>query len=280
MSDLDRHLSKHSAPLHLWLHSLCFHSQEEPAQAWSKRHQIHLCLSTKGYQIHLCLTTKGYRLWMRLLPSDKLNGGSEQGEDFVDAQEHQPSPVGAIPSAPSKLQASKVPEWSSTRIRQTPKEYLRTGTGLLAGATGLLAEAIAPGEEPASLKAVGHGTLHTWVINTEGKTVPLQIQNCWHVPKMTKNLLSLARLAKAGACFEVGPQAARIIAKDGTAFLAKENQFVYTFETTHGQANAGIAHNVGRDTTSQDLSLWHQRLGHLNVADIGSLPRAFKPVGA
>ncbi|TPX52711.1 DNA-directed DNA polymerase [Powellomyces hirtus] len=116
-------------------------------------------------------TTKGYRLWDEasgkliesrdvrfdeesLAGGDKLDGGSEQGEDFEDAQEHQPSLVGAIPSAPRKPKASKVPERSSTCIRRPPREYWKSGTGLLAEATGLLAEAIAPGEDKqASLKA-------------------------------------------------------------------------------------------------------------------------------
>ncbi|TPX52210.1 DNA-directed DNA polymerase, partial [Powellomyces hirtus] len=68
---------------------------------------------------------------------DRLDGGSEQAEDFQDAQEHQPSPVGAIPSAPRKPKASKK---SGTGL-------LDEATGLLAEATGLLAEAIAHGKD-------------------------------------------------------------------------------------------------------------------------------------
>ncbi|TPX52979.1 DNA-directed DNA polymerase [Powellomyces hirtus] len=152
MADLDRQSSKHSAPLHLWVDSPCFHSQEEPAQAWSKCNQMHLAGLQPDYK---GLSTLGRGCWraemfslMRsplleilasqiLLPrlpltwqmrfqmrkdaseqGDRLDGGSEQGEDFEDAQEHQPSPVGAIPSTPKKPKASELPEPSSIRFRR------------------------------------------------------------------------------------------------------------------------------------------------------------------
>ncbi|TPX52707.1 DNA-directed DNA polymerase, partial [Powellomyces hirtus] len=125
--------------------------------------------------------TKGYRLWNeaagKLIESrdvwfdeESFAGGlgkpdpaAQASTDMADklsdakdelSQQGEPAPVGAIPSAPRKPKTSKVPERSSTRIQQPPQEYWKSGTGLLAETTGLLAEAIAPGEdEPACLKA-------------------------------------------------------------------------------------------------------------------------------
>ncbi|TPX53513.1 hypothetical protein PhCBS80983_g06270 [Powellomyces hirtus] len=51
LADLDRHLSKHSAPLHLCLHSLCFHSQHILGSNATRCIFLGYSQTTKGYQL-------------------------------------------------------------------------------------------------------------------------------------------------------------------------------------------------------------------------------------
>ena len=118
-----------------------------------------------------------------------------------------------------------------------------------------------------TLTAVGKGTVCLAIADTENRASTLTLSDCWHVEGMHKNLLCFARLVKAGARLTFNDKGCLVKGPEGAdAFLIPEQGCIYAL-----QAKSSIPTAVGAAATTTatcPLALWHQRLGHLNEADI------------
>jgi len=108
-----------------------------------------------------------------------------------------------------------------------------------------------------------------------------------YVPTFTTNLISVARLTKNGATVEFSKDEAKLI-KDGKVLLLapRVNELYYININPKGNACAyaltgtGTINGDRANRVSDDLSLFHQRVGHLSLSTIKHMIDADAVVGA
>jgi transposase InsO family protein len=113
------------------------------------------------------------------------------------------------------------------------------------------------------VKSTGTGELQLDAKLNRRVTNPIKLKKVLCVPDLQKNLLSVSSVTDNGYTVTFGKDRATINRKDGTIVLtATKRDHLYVVNKREESAALVGENNV------QELQKWHQRYGHLNVADL------------
>lgn len=117
------------------------------------------------------------------------------------------------------------------------------------------------------VEAVGVGSI-LMQVDVKGVPKPLTIKNVLHVPKLQANLLSVSKMVANGCTVQFNKDGGVVKASNGQV-LAKapleHNLYQITFKEVLKAKVASVAQS------HDSLSMWHQRLGHLNMKSVREL---------
>lgn len=121
-----------------------------------------------------------------------------------------------------------------------------------------------------SMLAKKSGTVHLEV-EVEQENNRLQIEDAIYLPEFRNNLLSVPRITAKGYKVTFTKEYADIIRMDGTvaARALKEND-LYILKEMEMEASPP-SHAVSNHSESNQIALWHERYGHLNIPDLKKL---------
>lgn len=110
----------------------------------------------------------------------------------------------------------------------------------------------------------GTGTVQFWVEDSNGKTRHIELKDASYVPSYSHNLISVGMLNIKGVSANFEEEGAWLTTSNGTIFplLSISNLFILKAFIPHGKHFAMKAENLTR---------WHQRLGHNNKKDVAQL---------
>ncbi|VFQ73142.1 unnamed protein product [Cuscuta campestris] len=123
---------------------------------------------------------------------------------------------------------------------------------------------------------VGNGALvYALAVGTYSLSVPsgliLHLNNCLFVPSMSKNIISVSCLDKAGFSFVVKDKTLSVFRNDIFYASAKMTNGLYVLDMDTAIYNVDVKRNK---PNSLNLAyLWHCRLGHINEKRISKLHR-------
>ena len=119
------------------------------------------------------------------------------------------------------------------------------------------------------LQAIGRGSI---LVDTKvgGCTKRIRFKDVLYVPKLQSNLLSVSKIVDKGLNVQIGALGCSIKALNGeTQAIASRDGKLFRLrcKTVHRGDQAHVA-----TSTNEGLILWHQRMGHLNVQSLKTLP--------
>ena len=111
--------------------------------------------------------------------------------------------------------------------------------------------------------------------------ITVVLHDARYVPAFTTNLISVSRLTKNGATVEFGKDEAKLI-KDGKVLLLapRVNELYYVNPKGNALTWSSTIKGDRANRVSDDLSLFHQRVGHLSLSTIKHMVDADAVVGA
>jgi transposase InsO family protein len=131
-----------------------------------------------------------------------------------------------------------------------------------------------------SLKIKGIGSVQINTKNTRGNIQPIILRNCFYVPKLTRNLISISQIAKDKIHIDFNTDANKVI-------LSKDGVQVHAYKETGGhlylvkgleridkvRKRACFERSTGTDranalATEANLKMRHRRLGHLGYDNV------------
>lgn len=127
-----------------------------------------------------------------------------------------------------------------------------------------------------SIPIVGRGSKTCCVPNCK-----INLDDVLHVPRLGKNLLSIGQSTAKGLKFLFEDDSCKIFTKDATftpsltpltVIKKGQDNLYHTSEAVH--ARSIFATYAKRQSHAKSFSLWHQRLAHLNEADVLRLAQA------
>ena len=119
------------------------------------------------------------------------------------------------------------------------------------------------------LQAIGRGSI---LVDTKvgGCTKRIRFKDVLYVPKLQSKFLSVSKIVDKGLNVQIGALGCSIKALNGeTQAIASRDGKLFRLrcKTVHRGDQAHVA-----TSTNEGLILWHQRMGHLNVQSLKTLP--------
>jgi hypothetical protein len=118
------------------------------------------------------------------------------------------------------------------------------------------------------LEAIGKGSTKA-TMQVEGRVLFTTITQVLHVPKMKNSLISVSKLISKGFTVEFDKDGCKVNNAHGTVVAeAQREKNLYLFNVNVQKDNANVA-----KSSNEGATLWHQRLGHLNMASLTKLEK-------
>ena len=120
-----------------------------------------------------------------------------------------------------------------------------------------------------SKQALGRGSI---VVDTKvgGCTKRIRFKDVLYVPKLQSNLFSVSKIVEGGLNVQFGALGCSVKTQTGdTQAIASQDGKLYRLrcKTVHRGEHAHVA-----SSNKDGLVLWHERMGHLNVQSLKTLP--------
>lgn len=113
------------------------------------------------------------------------------------------------------------------------------------------------------------GNVNLDCYNKEGKLNHIQVRNILYIPELSTNLLSVSQLVKNGCHVIFNENGCDILNRNKELVAtAKLTNNMYKLKTLQGNAFTALV----TMNESQNLNIWHRRMGHLNYNDVSRLP--------
>lgn len=109
----------------------------------------------------------------------------------------------------------------------------------------------------------GKGDVH-FTLKSRGNTIDTTLKDVIFIPDLTVNLISVSTLAEKGFKFIFDNNGCDIIKNGKVVLHARKVGRIYRLQSVGSV-------NLTTSSTSKDMMLWHQRLGHLNFDSLASL---------
>jgi hypothetical protein len=105
-----------------------------------------------------------------------------------------------------------------------------------------------------------------------GKMLLTTITQVLHVPKMKNSLISVSKLISKGLKVEFDKDGCKVNNVHGTVVAqARREKNLYLLNVNVRKESANVA-----KSSNEGATLWHQRLGHLNMASLKKLESMVK----
>jgi len=110
-------------------------------------------------------------------------------------------------------------------------------------------------------KILGEGNIKESIIQSNGKLRTIKIDNVLYIPDMNKNLISIAKLKKGNTTLFDGNKVSIKNKDTGEVLTIGElKNGLYWLKTPRNKF-----HGYTTSIKNEDISLWHQRLGHIST---------------
>jgi hypothetical protein len=118
------------------------------------------------------------------------------------------------------------------------------------------------------LEAIGKGSIKA-TIQVGGKMLLTIITQVFHVPKMKNGLISVSKLILEGLKVEFDKDGCKVNNVYGVIMVeAQREKNLYLLNINVQKESANVAKSLNEGTM-----LWHQKLGHLNMANLKKLEK-------
>ena len=125
-----------------------------------------------------------------------------------------------------------------------------------------------------SIQIEGKGSIDFDIHTGGGKKYRMTIDDILYTPNIRQNLFSVSRLASKGWKVEFEGKLATVRGRDGqVALRAKMEGKVFPIDMVSIQRDAELANATTQEQKNNNLTLWHQRLGHLNYRSVMSMAK-------
>jgi hypothetical protein len=118
------------------------------------------------------------------------------------------------------------------------------------------------------LEAIGKGNIKATML-IRGKMLVTTITQILHVPKMRNNLISINKFISKGLKVEFDKDDCKVNNAHGTVVVeARKEKNLYLLNINVRKESANVA-----KSSNEGVTLWHQRLDHLNMASLMKLEK-------
>ena len=121
------------------------------------------------------------------------------------------------------------------------------------------------------MESYGSGQVKITVETGQGKQLTTEMSSVLYVPKLACNLFSVRAVTQKGLVVQFGHSCCWI--KDSSGRVVGKGKLTNRMyqlicETEMHEASLAEEHQADKDVMSSQMSLWHQRLGHLNESQL------------
>jgi hypothetical protein len=119
-----------------------------------------------------------------------------------------------------------------------------------------------------TLEAIGKGSIKA-TMQVGGRVLFTTITQVLHVPKMKNNLISISKFISEGLKVEFDKDGCKVNNAYGIVGAeTRKEKNLYIFNVNVRKASANVAKCL-----NEGVTLWHQRLGHLNMVSFMKLEK-------